>query len=115
MNILDCFPWFEKGLVGLRGEVHGDVEEVHLNPVGLSSWDLQAVLLHDPVDLLQGQLRLPVGEHAGGESVVAVKADVEARGLELRQEEQSHNIAALRPIIRPHTHIKIWVLLFDPG
>ena len=70
MNILDCFPWFEKGLVGLRGEVHGDVEEVHLNPVGLSSWDLQAVLLHDPVDLLQGQLRLPVGELAGGESVV---------------------------------------------
>ena len=70
VNILDCFPWFDKGLVGLRGKVHGDVEEVHLNPVGLSSWDLQAVLLHDPVDLLQGQLRLPVGELAGGESVV---------------------------------------------
>ena len=69
MNILGCFPWFAEGLVGLRGEVHGDVEEVHLDPVGLSSWDPQAVLLHDPVDLLQGQLRLPVGELAGGESV----------------------------------------------
>ena len=69
----------------------GDVEEVHLDPVGLNSWDLQAVFLHDPVDLLQGQLRLPVGELAGGESVVTVKANVEARGLELRQEETHIN------------------------
>ena len=56
-----------------------------------------------------------VGELAGGESVVTVKADVEAGGLELRQEEQSHHIAALRPIVGAHPHIKIWVLLFDPG
>ena len=65
-NILDGLPWLVVGLVGLGGEVHRDIKEVHLDPIGLSPWDLQDVGLHDSVDLLQGQLGLPVGELAGG-------------------------------------------------
>ena len=89
MNILDVVPWFVVRLVGLGGEVQGDVEEVHLNPVGLGPWDLQSVALHYPVDLLQGQLGLPVGEAAGGKTIVPVEADVDAGGLELGQQVQT--------------------------
>ena len=63
---------------------HGRWGDLQLHPGSAAAAGLLLLItLVLCVDLLQGQLRLPVGELAGGESVVTVKADVEAGGLEL--------------------------------
>ena len=75
-----------KGLEGARGQVHRHVEEIHHLSVCLSSRDLQAVAVVDPVELLQHQRVLPFGEAADGKAVVPVEPNGYVQVLHLGQQ-----------------------------
>ena len=104
-----------EGLEVPRVEVHCHVQEVHHLPVRLCSWDLQAVVFEDPMELLQHQLVLSPGEAADSKAVISVQSDVDVEVLHLREEEQSNEVAAFCSVKRSHSNVKVRVVLLDPG
>ena len=75
---------------------------------------LQAIVLVDPLDLLPQLLRQPVGECAGSQSVITVKANVNGEVLELVEEEESDKIRSFGSIVRAHGDVKLCPLSLHP-
>ena len=94
-------------------EVKSYVKEVDNLLVDLGR-HLQAIVLVDPLDLLPQLLCQPVGECAGSQSVVAVKADVDREVLELVEEEESDEIRTFSPVVRPHGDVELLPLSLHP-